>query len=144
MGHLDQLVLDRARRLRAIIVGDLRRGADHHVAEPGLADVGGTVIGGEARHHLLREFIFAVHQDVLIGDEDIVEDDEHFLPAEARIALVDIALLHRARVARLPPIPLGDAPRTPPPPPHAPHPAPPPAPPPPPPPPPPAPAPPPP
>src|SRR3546814_15270177 len=42
MGHLDQLVLDMARRLRAIIVGDLRRGADHHVAEPGLADVGGT------------------------------------------------------------------------------------------------------
>jgi hypothetical protein len=94
---------------RAVALGDLRRGADHDIAEPGLADVGGAVIGGEARDHLLRELIFAVHQYVLVGNEHVVEVHQRLLAAESGIALVDVALLQRARVAGLAAVDIGDA-----------------------------------
>ena len=95
--------------VHAVVVGDRRRGADQHVADAGLAHVAAAVIGGEALDEHGGELHLAVHEDVLPGHEDVVEDDHRLLAAELPVARVDLAALHAARVAGLAAVDVGDA-----------------------------------
>ncbi len=45
----------------------------------------------------------------LPGDEHVVEDDHRLLAGEVRVAGVDVAAVHGARVAGLPAVDVGDA-----------------------------------
>ena len=107
--HLHQLVLDMADLVHAVVVGDGGGGAGHHVTEAGFAHIAGAVVGGEARHHVLGEFVFAVHEHVLVGNENVVEIHPHFLAAVFGVALVDAAAFHGAGVAALATVDIGDA-----------------------------------
>ena len=102
MGHLDELVLDGTRLLHAVVFGGERGCADDDITHADLAAaVALTVIAREALHDHARELVFAVEEDILVGDEHVVEDDQGFLPAEFAVAHIDAAVLHLARVAGL-------------------------------------------
>ena len=102
MGHLNELVLDVAGLLHAVILGGQCRRADDHVAHPHLAAaVALAVIAGEALHHHAGELVLAVEEDVLIGDKHVVENHQCLLSAEFGVAHVDAALLHLAGIAGL-------------------------------------------
>ena len=102
MGHLNELVLDVAGLLHAVVLGGQCRRADDHVAYTHLAAaVALAVIAGEALHHHAGELVLAVEEDVLIGDKHVVENHQRLLAAELGVAHVDAAVLHLAGVAGL-------------------------------------------
>jgi TetR/AcrR family transcriptional regulator, cholesterol catabolism regulator len=107
--HLDELVLNVRRVLHAVVLGHLSRGSDDHVAKSALAHIAAAMIGGESFHEHRSKLRFAVHEDELIGDENAVQDHHRFLSAKGRVAGIDVAALHRARVARLTPVDVGNA-----------------------------------
>jgi len=59
------------------------------------------VVAGEALDEGAAVFVFAAHEDVFPGDEDVVEDHEGFVAAEVSVADVDVAAFEFAGVARL-------------------------------------------
>jgi hypothetical protein len=103
VGHLDQFVADVRGFFHPVVVGDGRGRADQHVAYARLADVAAAVIAGEAFDQQGGEVILAVHEDVVVGDEDVAEDHHRFLAAVAGVAYVQPAFFHAPRVAGLRP-----------------------------------------
>ena len=103
MGHLDQLVLDSGGLLHTVVLGSQSGGADQGVAHADLAAaVGLAVITGEALHDHAGELILAVEEDVLVGDEHMVQDHQGLLAAELGVAHIDGGvLLHLPGVAGL-------------------------------------------
>ena len=102
MGHLNELVLDGAGLLHAVVLGSQCRRADDHVAHAHLAAaVALAVVAGEALHDGAGELIFAVEEDILVGDKDMIQNHQSLLSAELGVAHVDAALLHLAGVAGL-------------------------------------------
>ena len=103
MGHLDELVFHGAGLLHAVVLGHQRSGADEGIAHTHLAAaVGLAVIAGEALHHHAGELILAVEEDVLIGDEYVVQHHQSLLTAELGVADINRgALLGLAGVAGL-------------------------------------------
>jgi len=102
MGHLDELVLHGAGLLHAVVLGGQSRRADDHVAHAHLAAaVALAVITGEALHHHPGELILAVEEDILVGDEHMVQHHQGLLAAELGVAHVDAALLHLPGVTGL-------------------------------------------
>mmetsp|Transcript_59919 Transcript_59919/g.140166 ORF Transcript_59919/g.140166 Transcript_59919/m.140166 type:complete len:216 (+) Transcript_59919:506-1153(+) len=93
----------------AIVVCNCGGSAQHHVAEPGFANVGAAVVGREALDQALGEVNLPVHENVLRWHVDILENCHGLLSAELRIALVDVAGLHGPQVAALTPIDVRDA-----------------------------------
>jgi hypothetical protein len=67
------------------------------------------VVGGEPLDERGCVLDFAVHENVRVRHEDVVDDDNGFLPAELRVALIDRAALQRAIVAALTAIDVRDA-----------------------------------
>ena len=108
MGHLDQLVTDVGDTLDSIIVSDRGGGANQYVSDAGFADIASPVIAGETLDQCRGGFDFAVHEDALVRDEDVFEDDHRFLAGKLRIAGVDVTVLGTARVAGLPAVNVGD------------------------------------
>ena len=103
VGHLDQLVLDSGGLLHTVVLGSQSGGADQGVAHADLAAaVGLAVIAGEALHDHAGELILAVEEDVLVGDEHMVQDHQGLLAAELGVAHIDRGiLLHLPGVAGL-------------------------------------------
>ena len=92
--HLDQLVLHGAGLLHAVVLSGQGGGADQGVAHAHLAAaVGLAVIAGEPLHHHAGELILAVEEDVLVGDEHVVQDHQGLLAAELGVAHVDGGVL---------------------------------------------------
>ena len=88
--HLDQLVLHRAGLLHAVVLGNQGSGTDQGVAYADLAAaVALPVVAGKALHHHAGELILAVEEDVLVGDEHVVQHHQGLLAAELRVAHVD-------------------------------------------------------
>ena len=74
-----------------LYVGGQCGGADQHVADADLAAaVALPVVAGEALDQLAGELDLAVHEDPVPGHEDVVEDDQGLLAAEARVADVEV------------------------------------------------------
>ena len=103
MGHLDELILHRAGFLHAVVLGGQGSRADEGVAHAHLAAaVALAVIAGEALHHHAGELILAVEEDVLVGDEHMVQHHQGLLAAELGVAHIDGGvLLQLAGVAGL-------------------------------------------
>ena len=103
VGHLDELVLDGGGLLHAVVLSGQSSGADQGVAHAHLAAaVGLTVITGEALHDHAGELILAVEEDVLVGDEHVVQHHQSLLAAKLGVAYVDRGvLLHLPGVAGL-------------------------------------------
>ena len=103
MGHLDELVLDGGGLLHTVVLSGQSGGADQGVAHAHLAAaVGLTVITGEALHDHTSELILAVEEDVLVGDEHMIQNHQSLLAAELGVAHVDRGvLLHLPGVAGL-------------------------------------------
>ena len=94
VGHLDELVLDSRGLLHAVVLGGESRSADEGVAHAHLAAaVGLAVIAGEALHDHAGELILAVEEDVLVGDEHVVQDHQGLLAAELGVAHIDGGVL---------------------------------------------------
>ena len=90
MGHLDELVLDSGGLLHAVVLSGQSGGTDQGIAHAHLAAaVALTVIAGETLHHHAGELILAVEEDVLVGDEHVVQHHQGLLAAELRVAHVD-------------------------------------------------------
>ncbi|CAN4071960.1 D-alanyl-lipoteichoic acid biosynthesis protein DltB, partial [Dysosmobacter welbionis] len=88
--HLDQLVLHRAGLLHAVVLRCQRRSTDQRVAHAHLAAaVALPVVAREPLHHHAGELILAVEEDVLVGDEHVVQHHQGLLAAELRVAHVD-------------------------------------------------------
>mmetsp|Transcript_104101 Transcript_104101/g.299619 ORF Transcript_104101/g.299619 Transcript_104101/m.299619 type:complete len:440 (+) Transcript_104101:281-1600(+) len=101
---LDDLVLDVRGLGHAVVVRHRRRGAEHHVAEARLADVGAAVVGREALDEGLRELGLAVHEDVLRRHNNVMEGDDGLLATVLCVSLLDVAALEGTGVATLAPI----------------------------------------
>ena len=103
VGHLDELILHRAGLLHAVVLGSQGRSADEGVAHAHLAAaVALAVIAGEALHHHAGELILTVEEDVLVGDEHVVQHHQGLLAAELGVAHIDGGvLLQLAGVAGL-------------------------------------------
>ena len=103
VGHLDELVFHGAGLLHTVVLSGQSGGADQGVAHAHLAAaVGLTVITGEALHDHTGELILAVEEDVLIGDEYVVQHHQSLLTAELGVADINRgALLGLAGVAGL-------------------------------------------
>ncbi|MPM38425.1 hypothetical protein SDC9_85054 [bioreactor metagenome] len=103
MGHLDELILHRAGLLHAVVLRRQRRRADHHVAHADLAAaVALAVIPGEALHHHAGKLMLAVEEQVLVGDEHMVQNHQSLLTAEPGVAQIHVGVLfHLAGVAGL-------------------------------------------
>ena len=80
--------------LHAVVLGGQSRGADQRVAHAHLAAaVALAVVAGEALHHHAGELILAVEEDVLVGDEHVVQNHQSLLAAELGVAHVDGGVL---------------------------------------------------
>ena len=103
VGHLNELVLDGGGLLHAVVLSGQSGGADQGVAHAHLAAaVGLAVITGEALHDHTGELILAVEEDVLVGDEHVIQNHQSLLAAELGVAHVDRGvLLHLPGVAGL-------------------------------------------
>ena len=66
-----------------------------------------AVVTGEPLDQHGGEFVLAIHEHALQGDEGVVEDDHRFLTGVARIPRVDIAAVQAARVAGLAAVDVG-------------------------------------
>ncbi len=96
--------------LDSVVLGDQGRGrADQHVADAGLADVAATVIGGEPFDEGGGVLELAVEEDVLPGHEHVLDDDHRLLAGVLGVADVDVAVLHRAGVAGLAAVDVGES-----------------------------------
>ena len=94
VGHLDQLVLDVGRLRAAVVLGHGSRRTDDDVRDAHLA--GAVVLAvesGESLDEFLREFGLAAHEDLVPGDEDVVQDGQGLAAddGERGVAGVDIA-----------------------------------------------------
>ena len=103
VGHLDQLILDGGSLLSTVIFRGQSSSADDDVANADLAAaVTLSVIAGEAFDQHACKFGLAVHEDVFVGNEDVVQDNEGFLAAVFLIAQVDVrAVFQLAGIAGL-------------------------------------------
>jgi hypothetical protein len=97
--HLDQLVLDVRRTVGAVVLGHLGGSTDEHISHPGFADVAAPVVGGEAFDQHPGEGGLAVHEDIPVGDEDVLQDHHRFLAGIAGVAGVQRAVLGAAGIA---------------------------------------------
>jgi hypothetical protein len=109
MRHLDELVLDMRDAFDAVVLGSRSRRPDEDVAKTGFAHIGRTMIGGETLDQRRRVSPLAVHEDVLVRYEDLVEDDERFLAGELSVAGVHGTTVDDTRVVGLPPDDVGQA-----------------------------------
>ena len=90
MNHLHDFILDVAGLFHSVHAGDKGGGADKNVADADLAAaVALTMIRGEPLHEHPRKIDLSVKEDVFLGNKDILEHGQDFLPAKDRIA--DIA-----------------------------------------------------
>ncbi|MPM24389.1 hypothetical protein SDC9_70871 [bioreactor metagenome] len=102
MGHLDELVLHSAGLLHAVVLSSQRGSTDHHVAHAHLAaTVALAMIAGKAFHHHAGELILAIQEEVLVGNEHMVQNHQGLLTAELCVANIDGAALQLAGVAAL-------------------------------------------
>ncbi|CAN4035567.1 DUF3995 domain-containing protein, partial [Dysosmobacter welbionis] len=101
VGHLDQLILHRAGLLHAVVLGNQGSGTDQGVAYADLAAaVALPVIAGESLYDHTGELILTVEEDVLVGDEHVVQHHQSLLAAKLGVAYVDRGvLLHLPGVA---------------------------------------------
>ena len=102
MGHLDELILDVAGLVGAVVVGGHGGGADEHVAHAHLtATVALAVVAGEPLHQHAGEVILAAHKDALVGHEHVVKDHQGLHTAKFTVAHVHLAALQLTGVAAL-------------------------------------------
>ena len=110
VGHLDDLVFDVAGLGGAVVLGGQGGGADEHVAHADLAAaVALAVIAGEALHQRAGELDLAAQIHAVPGHENVLEDHQGFLAAEAPVAHVQLVVLEFAGVAALAPVDVADA-----------------------------------
>ena len=103
MGHLDQLVLNSGSLLDAVVLGSQSGSTDQGVANADLAAaVALTMIAGETLDDHAGELILTVQEDVLVGDKDVVQNNQSLLAAELGVTNVDRGtLFHLTGVAGL-------------------------------------------
>mmetsp|Transcript_15520 Transcript_15520/g.32802 ORF Transcript_15520/g.32802 Transcript_15520/m.32802 type:complete len:560 (+) Transcript_15520:206-1885(+) len=100
---LHKLVLHMGGLGGAVVVADRGRSTEHHVAQTGLADVGASVVGGEALHKACCKLDLAIHEDVLGRYHNVLEAHHCLLRTKVRVAPVDgVVLLHGTEIATLP------------------------------------------
>ncbi len=109
VGHLDEFVADVGDGGDTIVVGGEGGGSDEDVADACFTDVGAAVVAGEALDEVGCESGFAIHEEQVIGDEDVVEQDHGFLPGELLVAGVGGVGFESAGVAGLATVDVGEA-----------------------------------
>ena len=110
MYHLGYLVPDVAGAGDPLVVGHQPGGADEDVPHPHLAPaVTLPVERREPLNHLAALVVFAGQENALVGDEDVVEDNQRLLAPVARVAHVQGAVLQLAGIRGLAPKDEGDA-----------------------------------
>lgn len=103
MGHFNEFILDMACLFNAVIFSGKGSGTDEDVADTDFAaTVGLTVVASKAFNHHAGKFCFAIEEDHVIRDEDVIEDDQGFLTAKFCVSKIDVgAVFHLAGIAGL-------------------------------------------
>lgn len=91
VGHFNEFILDMACLFNTVIFSGKGSSTDEDVADTDFtAAVGLTVVTSKTFNHHAGKFRFPVKEDHVIGDEDVVEDNEGFLTAEFCVPKIDV------------------------------------------------------